>query len=626
MSGTSTAAGDPTTAAPARDEAEGLAAIAAAMAQATIPAAFQVTWRANGDRPALHEHGADVGLSWAEYGARVQGASAGLEAIGLGRGDALAILARNVPLFNVVDTAALHLGAVPYSLYATEPLEQMVVLVADAGAPVIACEPRFLERAVAVADGVPAVRRIVVLEDAGDAVDPGRAGTTDAVVAARRDPRVVGLPEAEAAAREDFDFDAAWRAVGPDDLATLVYTSGTTGKPKGVQLSHRAIMSSLTGVEAMSPATPFGRNVSFLPAAHITDRFVCHYTAIGTGNALTCVSDPDTLWDAIVATRPTRFFGVPRTWEKLQDRARAVIEGRPDLESALAVGLHAVGATQAGEAPPAGADAAREALRPVREALGLDAAEWCSVAAAPSSVEMLAFHHALGLDVLEIWGMSEFMMALMNPPGRARLGSVGVALPDVEGRLADDGELLLRGPHACSGYRNEPAKTAELQAGDGWIATGDVATLDADGFFRIIGRKKEGMINSSGKNLFPAKIEAAITDASPVIGWVASIGDRRRFVTALVVLDADELRAFADREGLDGDHAALTAHPRVLEEVGRAVDAGNAKLSRVEHVRAHRVLPDVWTPGDAVVTNTMKLRRAVIGERYAEEIEALYAG
>jgi long-chain acyl-CoA synthetase len=238
---------------------------------------------------------------------------------------------------------------------------------------------------------------------------------------------------------------------------------------------------------------------------------------------------------------------------------------------------------------------------------------------------MLAFHHAIGLEILEIWGMSEFMMATMNPPGGARLGSVGLPLPEVEARLADDGELLLRGSHACAGYRGEPEKTAELQQEGGWTATGDVAAMDDDGYLRIVGRKKEAMINSSGKNLFPAKIESAVSDSSALIGYVASIGDRRRYVAALIVLDADELRIFADREGLTGDHAALAGDERVLAEVRRAVDAGNARLSRVEHVRRFAVLPDVWGPGDGLVTNTMKLRRAAIAERHEAEIEALYA-
>jgi long-subunit acyl-CoA synthetase (AMP-forming) len=601
---------DPTTVAPTADPVARRGAIDVALAQATLPAAFQATVRASGDEPALRVHGGEDVVTWADYGRRVRAIAGGLDGIGVGPGDAVAIVAGNLPAFNVFDTAALHVGATPYSLYPTEPLEQMIALVEDAGARVVAAEARHLERARAIAAGAAGVRHVVLL-DAEDSPDDGPE---------------LGLGALVARAAPGFDFDAAWRAIPTEAIATLVYTSGTTGRPKGVELSHRAIMAALRGIDAMAPATPRGRGVSFLPSAHIVDRFVCHYTTIGYGGTLTTVPDPDGLWDAIHETRPTRFFGVPRTWEKLADRARVTAAGDAALQAALALGHDRLDAQAAGAPAPEGAEEAREALAPVRAALGLQDAEWLAVASAPSALETLRFHHALGLDLRELWGMTEFMMALMNPAGATRLGTVGVPLPGVEVRIAPDGELLLRGPHACSGYRGLPEATAELWDADGWLHSGDLAAVDPDGYHRIVGRKKELMINSSGKNLVPAKIEGAIADASPLIGYVAAIGDRRRYVSALVVLDAPELRAFAAARGLSGSYAELTAREEVRAEVARAVEAGNARLSRVEHVRAHTVLPDEWTPGDALVTNTMKLRRAVIAERYADVIERLYAG
>jgi long-subunit acyl-CoA synthetase (AMP-forming) len=272
------------------------------------------------------------------------------------------------------------------------------------------------------------------------------------------------------------------------------------------------------------------------------------------------------------------------------------------------------------------AQEANEALRPVREQLGLDQVEWLSVAAAPSAYAVLEFHHALGLNLAEVWGMSEFMMAIMNPPSRVKLGTVGVPLPAVEARLAEDGELLLRGPHACAGYRNDPEKTAAMLDADGWVHSGDLAAVDADGYFKIVGRKKEQMINSSGKNLFPAKIEAAVKEGAPLLAHVAVIADRRRYVSALIVLDPAELRTFARARGIEGARAELLTTPEVQTAVERAVAEGNAKLSRVEQIRAWRVLDADWQPGSPEVTHTMKLRRAVIDERYADVIEELYAG
>jgi long-chain acyl-CoA synthetase len=260
----------------------------------------------------------------------------------------------------------------------------------------------------------------------------------------------------------------------------------------------------------------------------------------------------------------------------------------------------------------AGTPRADAALRPVREQLGLDAVEWLSVAAAPSAYSVLELHHALGLDLAEVWGMSEFMMATMNPPGRARLGTVGVALPSVEARLADDGELLMRGPHACVGA---------VRDADGWQATGDLASIDTDGCIRIVGRKKEQMINSSGKNLFPAKIEAALKEGAPLLGHVAVIADRRRFVAALIVLDPDELAA----RGLSGTRAELITSSAIRAEVEAVIAAGNARLSRVEQVRAWTILDADWQPGGPELTNTLKLRRGRIDERYADVIEAMYA-
>jgi long-subunit acyl-CoA synthetase (AMP-forming) len=584
----------------------------AALAAPTICGAFQITVRANGDRPALRTFGCDEAVTWDEYGSRVRDIATGLSALGVRPGQTVALLLRNRPAFNVVDAAVLHLGAVPFSIYHTEPVEQMLALVLDSGAEVLVTEPSFLARALAVADGAEQLRHIVVDGDPGGAA-----------------PRTTTLADVEQLDDPSFDFEAAWRAVTPESIATLVYTSGTTGAPKAVQIPHRAVMHSLAGAEALAPARGPHRGVSFLPAAHITDRFICHYFTIGLGGTLTCVPDPDGLWEAIVETRPTRFFGVPRTYEKLLDRARSVIDRDPELEAALATGLARVRAEQAGE-ELAAQDAARaaeadERLRPVREHLGLDQAEWLTVAAAPSSYAVLEFHHAIGLNLAELWGMSEFMMAIMNPVDRVKLGTVGIPLRSVEARLLEDGELVLRGAHACAGYRNDPEKTAAMLDGEGWAHSGDLASVDEDGYYKIIGRKKEQMINSSGKNLFPAKIEAAIMDASPLLGYVASIGDRRRYVGALIVLDPEQLRAFAAQRGLGGSLPELAEAPEVLAEVERAVAEGNEKLARVEQVRAWKVLPVEWRPGGEEVTNTMKLRRKAIDEKYAAEIESLYA-
>jgi long-subunit acyl-CoA synthetase (AMP-forming) len=595
-----------------QDTSELRTAIEAALGERTLPAAFQRIAPAFAGLPALREYGRDRVVTWDDYARRVQAAATGLHALGVRAGDTVALLLRNRPEFHVLDAAALHLGAVPFSLYHTEPVERMAALLADSGARVLVSEEFFVDRVLPLSEQAPGLDRVVI--DGGDA---------------HASERILTLAQLEELASEGFDFEQAWRAVTPDAVATLVYTSGTTGAPKAVQIPHRAIMHSIAGVEQLAPTTPGQRGVSFLPNAHISDRFICHYSTMGLGGTLTCVPDHEDLWDAIVATRPTRFHGVPRTFEKLLDRARSVIDADPQLGAALEAGYARVRAEQEGRQldPDAAARAqeADERLAPVREHLGLDQVEWLSVAAAPSSYAVLEFHHAIGLRLAELWGMSEFMMAIMNPPSKIKLGTVGIPLPAVEARRADDGELLLRGPHACAGYRNNPEATREMLDDEGWAHSGDVVSVDEDGYITIVGRKKEQMINSSGKNLFPAKIEAALLEASPLIAYAATIADRRRYVSALIVLDPERLQEFAAERGLSGTHAELAAAPEVQAEIERAVAAGNEKLSRVEQIRAWKVLDTTWAPGGDEVTNTSKLRRKVIDEKYADEIEALYA-
>jgi long-subunit acyl-CoA synthetase (AMP-forming) len=582
----------------------------AALAAQTLCEAFQITARVDPEAIALVNHDGSEPLTWSELATRVERATAGLCALAIEPGDTVAMLLRNRPTFNLVDLAVLHAGAVPFSLYPTEPVEQIAALILDSGARLIVTEPMFLDKIRGAAALCDQVTHIIVeaAESAG--------------------PLEMTLVELEAGGSEEFDFTARWRAVGPESIATLVYTSGTTGEPKGVQISQRTMMHSVRGVDHFVVTAPH-RGVSFLPAAHITDRFICHASLIVLGGTVTCVPDHEDLWDAIRATRPTRFFGVPRTCEKLAEQAQAMIAGDPRLEAALAIGYERVHAEQ-GETPPlepARAAEAEEALRtlaPVREHLGLDQVQWFAVAAAPTSYETLEFHHALGLNLAELWGQTECMMATMNPPDRVKLGTVGVPLPAVEATIADDGEMLLRGGHTCSGYRNKPEQTAEMLDADGWVHTGDLASIDADGYLRIIGRKKEQMINSSGKNLFPVKIESAVGQSSPLIAHVATIADRRRWVTALIVLDDAALASFAAERGLTGTRTALLGAPAVRAEIERAVTEANRRLARVEQVRGWTLVDANWEPGGEELTNTLKLRRANIDAKYAEIIEAMY--
>jgi long-chain acyl-CoA synthetase len=579
-----------------------------ALKRPSLCGAFQLTAAAYGDRPALTTPDGSVTISWTRYAERVRAVAGGLASLGVRAGDCVALLLSNRPEFHIVDTGAMHLGATPFSIYHTNPAEQIAPLLANSGARVMITEQLFLERALQARALHPALEHIVVVD------------------AVRDD--LLTLEDLEARATEAFDFETAWRSVGPDDIGTLVYTSGTTGEPKGVQHTHGSLLVSVQSFHDYIPFSPEGRVVSYLPMAHIAERVISHYSAMVTGLCITCCADPKQLPLALANTRPTRLFGVPRIYDKLRGAILAMAAGDPEgpLAQAIQAGLLRVRAMQAGEPAPALSAEHEAVLAAVRAKTGLDRAEMVGVAAAPSSPSMLEFFPAIGVDLLEFWGMSECIFSTANPVDRPKYGTIGLAAPGVEIRLADDGEILVRGPNLMAGYRGEPAKTAEAIDADGWLHSGDIAVADADGYLKIVDRKKELIINSAGKNMAPSKIEMAIKDAGPLIAQVVAIGDARPFVTALVVLDEEACQRHAQAHGLTGDFASIATDPGVRAQVAAAVAAGNERLARVEQVKYHAVITTPWAPGGDELTPTMKLRRRPISAKYAAEIDAMYDG
>jgi long-chain acyl-CoA synthetase len=541
----------------------------------TMCQAFQATAAARPGQIALRTMDGATELTWDRYAERARAIAAGLAARGLSRGDTLALMLTNRPEFHLVDAGAMHLGAVSFSAYNTSSPEQLRYLFADARNRIVVTEAAFVERVDAALQGT-AVEEVVVVD-------------------------WEGLAELEAAGDPRFDFDAAWRAVRPDDVLTLIYTSGTTGPPKGVQLTHANMVFEIRSLQRMAPLSPDGRIVSFLPAAHIADRWSCQYTPMTHAMTVTTCPDPRQVMAAVAASRPTVFGAVPRVWEKL----KAALE------------------TQLGPDP---GDLAPEVKAQLKAQLGLDRVEWFVSGAAPIPVAVLEFFMALDVPICELWGMSETTaVATLNPREDIRIGTVGKAIPGVEVRLAQDGEVLVRGPNVTKGYRNLPEKTREALSSDGWLRTGDVGKMDADGYLRIVDRKKEIIVNASGKNMSPANIEATLKASSALIGQACVIGDRRPYNVALIVLDPDASAAFAERNELDGGGlGALSATEGLIVAVAEAVRAANERLSRVEQVKKFKILDEDWEPGGDELTPTMKLRRKPIAEKYYEEIEALY--
>jgi long-chain acyl-CoA synthetase len=434
---------------------------------------------------------------------------------------------------------------------------------------------------------------------------------------------VDGGDDVEQHAAEGFDFEAAWQAVRPEDILTLIYTSGTTGPPKGVQLTHSNLISAVQGFDDVIAFPSDGRVVSWLPMAHIAERACSHYLPMLLGFTTTDCPDPRQVVFYLPEVRPTWFFAVPRIFEKLKAAIEAGIEAEQDAarkqatQWALDVGLRKVRLEQAGEPVPDElraeyAKADELVLSKMRAKLGLDAIESINVGAAPTPREVIEFFHAIGIPLAELWGMSETTgYGTCNPPDRIKIGTVGPVSPGVEIKLADDGEVLIRGPVITPGYRNQPDKTADTIDADGWLYTGDVGEFDEDGYLKIVDRKKELIINAGGKNMSPANIEAKVKASSPLIGQVIAIGDMKPYNVALITLDPDVAPTYAEED--------------VAAEVERGVAAANEQMARVEQIKKYKILPGDWEPGGDELTPTMKLKRKPIHEKYAKEIEELYA-
>jgi long-chain acyl-CoA synthetase len=584
----------------------------------TLCQAFQATAARCGDAAALRTPGGAVEISWREYADRVRALAAGLAAHGVGRADTVAMMLSNRPEAHLIDTAALHLGATPFSVYNTSSPEQIEYLLTHADSKVVVTERQFADRIVAVRDKLPSLRYIFVVEGP-------TTGTAD-------------LEELTAAADPSFDFESTWRAVTPDDIATLIYTSGTTGPPKGVELTHDNLLWTGQAWLKISGLKPDGRLMTYLPMAHLADRVVAHYLAMLTGSCITCVADAKQAVPAVAETRPTLWLGVPRVWEKLKATLEARFASESDegrraaIARAIEAGIERVRLEQEGKPVP---DALRRectladatVLAPVREQLGFDQEPFLLSGAAPIPLDVLEFFAALGMPINEGYGMTESSaVATMNRSGARRYGTVGKPLPGVEARLAEDGELLVRGRLVMPGYRNSPEKTAEAIDADGWLHTGDIAEIDADGFVKIVDRKKELIINAAGKNMSPTNIEAQVKAGSPLIGTAVTIGDARPYNTALIVLEPEAAAVFAREHGIAGKTLEdLAADERVKAEVAAGVERANAKLSRVEQIKKHTLLAEEWVPGGDELTPTLKLKRKPIAAKYADAIDRMYA-
>jgi long-chain acyl-CoA synthetase len=586
------------------------------------------TARKWGDKPAYSDRddGPWQTITWEQTRQQVLELAAGLVALGLKPGERVALMLPNRLEHVLADLAAVHAGGVSVTFYSTLAAEQIGYMAGDCDARIAVLDGADeLQRWQPVLAGLPGLKKIVVRDPA----------------ACPADDRFISWPDFAALGREQYAaspaaIDQLISGISPDQPVTLLYTSGTTGNPKGVIITHRSVLYELMTAEVSGTLVPHVRWVSYLPLAHIAERMFTVYLAIHTGGQVYfCHTASTDLVRTVGDVKPTSFFGVPRVWEKVQAGIQAVLAMETDpakraaIEAAMRTGRRYVESCQFGQSTPddlaAEFRAADEAvLRPIRSLLGLGDAEVVVSAAAPLPVDVGAFFAGLGMKILDVYGMTETTGAFTsNTTAAFKLGTVGRAVPGTEMRIAEDGEILTRGPLNTPGYLNLPERTADLIDPGGWLHTGDIGSLDDDGFLSVVDRKKELIITSGGENISPAAIENLLV-AAPLIGQALAYGDDRRYIVALLTLDGEVAPAWAKARGIDASLAELAEDPTVLAAVAEAVEAANARLARVQQVKHWRLLPVEWTAESEELTPTLKLKRRVVHAKYADIIDSLY--
>jgi long-chain acyl-CoA synthetase len=596
----------------------------------TVPAIFWSAVRERRDLVWLRAK--QLGLwrswSWTQTGEAVREVACGLIALGLQPGERVSILSNTVVEWVFADLGVLSAGGVSSGIYPTDSVSQVRYLCEDSASVFLFVEnEEQLDKALEVRADLPMLRRIVVFDTTG--------------LHHFRDPQVISLEELrklgrERQAQQPQELQQRLDAIDPQSLAILVYTSGTTGKPKGAMHSHRGLVYQMRGLHRLLATTTDDERMCFLPLCHIAERVGGEFASICSGARLNFVEDPNTVAENVQEVSPTFMIAVPRVWEKFYSSVTLAVREATRLQQlayawSLSVGERVAEHVLAGRSVPVTLKArfllARVlALDNVCKLLGLSRARLCLTGAAPISPDLIRWYLALGVPMLEVWGMTETAgLSTWTPPDRLRPGSIGVAAPFNEARIDPaSGEILVRGPNVFMGYLNQPEKTAETIDADGWLHTGDVGTVDDEGFFRITDRMKDIIITAGGKNVTPSEIENELK-FSPYVTDAVVIGDQRPYLTVLIMIDQENVEKFAqDHDVPFSNYASLTRAKEVQDLIQREIDRVNAKFARVEQVKAFRLIETQLTAEDEELTPTMKLKRRFVQQKYAPLIESMY--
>lgn len=552
-------------------------------------------------------------VSGKEVYRRVLAVARALRQWGVHKGDRVAILAENRWEWAVADFAALALGAVDVPIYPTLPAEHVAELLRDSGAKVIFVSTRAQYEKVAALRMQTPIEQIVMMED-GPAPDS---------------VSFASLLEFAAEGEQDEAFDRAAEAVEPDELATLIYTSGTTGEPKGVMLTHGNVASNLNYSLAEIPISAEDSCISFLPLSHITARHL-DYALFAEGTTVAYCPKFETLPQAMAEVKPTLFVGVPRVYEKVRQAVEQKSSGsavkKRLLRWAVQVGRSHLDEISEGKTPQAYDWKLAQKLiySKIRKAFGGRVRIFIA-GGAPLGMDTASWFGSIGVRILEGYGLTETSPVLaLNSPVAYRMGSVGRPLPNVKCRIADDGELLVKGPNVFVGYWQKPEETAEAFE-DGWFKTGDITRLDEDGFLFVTDRKKELLKTSGGKLIAPQPIEGKLK-GHLLVAQTAVVGDRHKFISALISPNFAALEAWAVQQGVKaGSRAELVDHPVVVAAYQVIVDQVNEALASFETIKRFRLVADEWALETGELTPSLKLKRRVINERYSVEIAGLYS-
>ena len=597
--------------------------------------------------PANSEYSAWDSMSWSEYREVSKNLASGLMSLGLGPGNTAFIMSNNTKEHNISDLGIVYCGATPSTLYKQLKSEQIeyVANLMEAKVAIVG-DLELFEEVNKAKNNCPKLEAVVLIDGYEEKQDLDYVYSYEELISKGE----------EINGQDSSKLDSAISTITPDTLACLIFTSGTTGRPKGVMITHRNVLWTIESLFGqIIPASKYPRIVSYLPMAHIAARAGDHYQAIYRTGQIFPVPVLEDMRDALPTIKPSVFIAVPRVWEKFKAGLEARIEENPKkdlIEKAIANGLEKVEYEQKGENVPLGIKIkdklfAKLVFSKFKDGLGITDTEYFVTAAAPMNRDVHKWFHAIGIDVTEIYGKTEDTgPATIGVPNNAAesfskrlkadgisvpsvlnpIGKVGIPIPGTEVKIMEDGELCIKGNHVAQGYYKSEEQTAETFDEDGWLHTGDLAEIDSEGFVKIIGRKKEILITSAGKNIAPVEVEDLIKPHQ-LIGQVCVVGDGKKYLTALIVLDGDGgAEAWANENGVSYSIRDMAYNEEVLKAIQDQVDKANSKVAQVQQIKKFVILENEWTDSSGELTPTLKLKRSVIADMYSDEIESMYEG